>query len=111
MANRLRFHLDENVNSAVGSALRLAGADVSTTASAGLIGLSDDDQFAYIQREGRVLVTHDDDFLKIVSIRSDHPGIAYSRKDQRSIGEMVEQLILMYEILAPEEMTGQVQYL
>jgi hypothetical protein len=41
MADRIRFHLDENVNSAVAAALRRAGADVSTTASAGLIGRSE----------------------------------------------------------------------
>ena len=41
MTDRIRFHLDENVNSAIASALRRVGADVSTTASAGLIGQSD----------------------------------------------------------------------
>jgi hypothetical protein len=32
---------------------------------------------AFVQGEGRVLVTHDDDFLTIASARDDHPGIAY----------------------------------
>ena len=90
MADRIRFYLDENVNSAIAAALRRVGADVSTTASAGLIGQSDLEQFALIQRENRVMVTHDDDFLKIVSVRDDHPGIAYCQKDKRSTGEIVE---------------------
>jgi predicted nuclease of predicted toxin-antitoxin system len=111
MTDRIRFHLDENVNSAIASALRRVGADVSTTASAGLIGQSDLEQFAFIQRENRVMVTHDDDFLKIVSARDDHPGIAYCQKDKRSTGEIVEQVLLVYEVLMPEEMQGRVQYL
>jgi predicted nuclease of predicted toxin-antitoxin system len=111
MADRIRFHLDENVNSAVAAALRRVGADVSTTASAGLIGRSDLEQLAFVQGEGRVLVTHDDDFLTIASARDDHPGIAFSQKDRRSIGEIVEQLVLVYEVLEPEEMVGRVQYL
>jgi predicted nuclease of predicted toxin-antitoxin system len=94
MADRIRFHLDENVNSVIASALRRVGADVSTTASAGLIGQSDLEQFAFIQRENRVMVTHDDDFLKIVSARDDHPGIAYCQKVKRSTGEIVEQVLL-----------------
>lgn len=111
MADRIRFHLDENVNSAIAAALRRVGADVSTTASAGLIGQSDLEQFAFIQRENRVMVTHDDDFLKIVNVRNDHPGIAYCQKDKRSTGEIVEQVLLVYEVLTPEEMQGRVQYL
>jgi predicted nuclease of predicted toxin-antitoxin system len=72
MTERIRFHLDENVNSAITAALRRIGADVSTTASAGLIGSSDLAQLAFIQSEGRVLVTHDDDFLTIANTRDDH---------------------------------------
>ena len=56
MADRIRFRLDENVNSAIASALRRVGADVSTTASARLIGQSDLEQFAFIQRENRMMM-------------------------------------------------------
>jgi predicted nuclease of predicted toxin-antitoxin system len=111
MTERIRFHLDENVNSAIAAALRRVGADVSTTASAGLIGSSDLAQLAFVQGEGRVLVTHDDDFLTIASARDDHPGIAFCQKDRRSIGAIVEQLVLVYEVLEPEEMVGRIQYL
>ncbi|MBE9031697.1 DUF5615 family PIN-like protein [filamentous cyanobacterium LEGE 11480] len=111
MTDRIRFHSDENVSSAITVALRKAGIDVSTTASADLIGSSDLEQLAFVQREQRVIITHDDDFLKIASERDDHPGVAYCRKDARSIGEIVEQLILIHEVLVPDEMAGQVQFL
>jgi predicted nuclease of predicted toxin-antitoxin system len=93
MADRIRFHLDENVNSAVAAALRRVGADVSTTASAGLIGRSDLEQLAFVQGEGRVLVTHDDDFLTIASARDDHPGIAFGwlMNPVKDLGDPVRQ--------------------
>ncbi len=111
MTEQLRFHLDENVSSAIAIALRRQNIDVSTTSEAGLIGQSDAKQLAFIQRENRVIVTHDDDFLRIASIRDDHPGIAYCRKDARSIGDIVEQLVLMHAVLLPKEMVGKVQFL
>lgn len=45
--------------------------DVSTTSIADLIRRSDAAQLVFIQRKNRVIVTHDDDFLRIVSIRND----------------------------------------
>jgi hypothetical protein len=38
MTDRIRFHLDENVNKAIAVALRQNNIDVSTTAEANLIG-------------------------------------------------------------------------
>jgi predicted nuclease of predicted toxin-antitoxin system len=111
MVDRIRFHLDENVSLAIATALRRVAIDVSTTPEVRLIGQSDLAQLAFIQQESRVIVTHDDDFLRIASIRDDHPGIAYCRKDARSIGDIVEQLILVYEVLLPDEIKGRVQYL
>jgi predicted nuclease of predicted toxin-antitoxin system len=111
MTERIRFHLDENVSSAIALSLRRAGIDVTTTSEANLIGRSDLEQLAYIQREDRVIITHDDDFLRIASIRDDHPGIAYCRKDARTVGEIINQLLLVYEVLSPKEMKGRVQYL
>jgi hypothetical protein len=58
-----------------------------------------------------VVVTHDADFLRYASQRSDHPGIAYSHMGTRSIGEIIRSLILIYEVLTPEEMAGHVEYL
>jgi predicted nuclease of predicted toxin-antitoxin system len=111
MANRIRFHLDENVSTAISIALRRADIDVSTTPETGLMGQSDDIQLEFAQSEGRVIVTHDDDFLKIASLRSDHSGIVYCRKEAKSVGDIVNYLILVYKVLTPQEMQGQVEFL
>jgi predicted nuclease of predicted toxin-antitoxin system len=111
MTEKIRLHLDENVSSAIAIALRKDNLDVTTTSEVGLIGATDSEQLAFIQRENRMIVTHDDDFLKIASQRDDHPGIAYCRKDARSIGQIVAQLVLIVEVLSPQEMAGQVEFL
>ncbi|MBI3943378.1 MAG: DUF5615 family PIN-like protein [Chloroflexi bacterium] len=111
MAEHIRFHLDENVDSDIARALRRHGIDVTTIVDAGLRTLSDADQLAFAREYHRVLVTHDSDFLRMANFTSDHAGIVYCVKISRSIGEIVSSLILIYEVLVPEEMAGQVEYL
>jgi len=84
---------------------------VTTTVEAELRGQSDEAQLAFIRRTQRVLVTHDADFLRFASHRQDHPGIAYCHKTDRSLGEMIRQLILIHEVLTLEELSGRVEYL
>ncbi|HEY9709491.1 MAG TPA: DUF5615 family PIN-like protein [Oculatellaceae cyanobacterium] len=111
MSERIRFHLDEQVKSAVARELRRRGIDVTTTFEAGLRTQSDETQLAFIRQEQRVIFTHDEDFLIIASRTSDHPGIAYCKQGTRSIGQIVESLILINEVYTPEEMIGRVEYL
>lgn len=65
MPTEIRFHLDENVHGAVGNGLRLRGIDVSTTQDAQLPGASDEEHLSFARSEHRVIVTHDDDFLRL----------------------------------------------
>jgi len=57
------------------------------------------------------MVTHDADFLRYASGESDHYGIACCHKTAHSIGQIVDSLILIYEVLMPEEMVGRIEYL
>jgi predicted nuclease of predicted toxin-antitoxin system len=111
VAERIRFHLDENVNPVIAAALRRQGIDVTTTIEMNLRMTSDDEQLEFIRSEARVLVTHDTDFLRIASQTDDHPGIAFSHKDTVSTGQIIRSLVLIYEALDPEEMAGRVEFL
>lgn len=111
MRDRIRFHLDEPVDLAVARALRRHGIDVTTTPETGLRTASDQQQLAFANREGRVLLTHDADFLRLAAEGSQHQGTAYCHKASRSVGQMVRSLILIYEVLAPEEIRGRVEFL
>lgn len=111
MADRIKFHLDEHVDPDIAKALRRHGIEVTTTVEAGLRTTDDSEHLDFIWREGRVVVTHDADFLRYASQSTDHLGIAYCHMGARSIGEIIRSLILIYEVLTPEEMTGHVEYL
>ena len=77
MADRIRFHLDEHVDPAVAVALRRVGIDVTTTNEAGLRTKDDETHFNFAKNEGRVIVTRDQDFHRLVSGAADHPGVAF----------------------------------
>ncbi|MHC5613450.1 MAG: DUF5615 family PIN-like protein [Nostoc sp.] len=111
MPERIRFHLDENVDPDIALALRRAGIDVTTSQQANLLAESDMVQLDFARTQSRILVTHDDDFLILHSQGTDHSGIAYCPKDAKSIGYIIRMLILLYEIATPEEIKNRVEYL
>jgi predicted nuclease of predicted toxin-antitoxin system len=111
MSERIRFHLDENANLAIARGLRQQGIDITTTSEVGLLGQPDEIQFDHVRTQKRAMITHDADFLRFASQRTDHAGIAFCQKETRSIGEIIRGLVLLYEIYTPEEMNGRVEYL
>ncbi len=111
MPRTIRFHLDENSTGAIAEGLRRVGIDVTTTPEARLLGAIDADQLSHALREGRVLLTHDRDLLRLHAAGVPHAGIAFCRKDSRSIGEVIAGLILIWEIYDPHEMANRIEYL
>ncbi len=111
MSNRLRFHLDENVDPDVALALRRQEIDVTTTREMGLLGQSDEVQLEFACEQERVIVTHDTDFLRLASQSTDHWGIAFCPKNSRSLGEIIRSLGLIYQVFKPDEMRGWIEYL
>jgi predicted nuclease of predicted toxin-antitoxin system len=107
----LRFHLDEHIPHVVAAALRRHNIDVTTTPEVGLRQADDLTHLTFSQGEGRVLVTHDADFLRHHTEGIEHAGIAYCKKGSHTIGQIIETLRLMHEILSAEEMKNSVEYL
>lgn len=111
MSEQIHFHLDEHIDSNIARGLRRYGIDVTTTVDAGLRTKSDDSHLAFIREQKRVIVTHDDDFLIMASNTTDYPGIVYCPPNSRSVGEILRSLILIYEVYAPEDMIGRIEYI
>ncbi len=105
MAEHIRFHLDEHVDPAVAIALRRAGIDVTTTNEVGLRTKDDETHFNFARDEGRVIVTRDQDFLRLISDAADHPGIAFYTASQ-SLREIIEGLILICEVMTRAKWRG-----
>jgi hypothetical protein len=108
---QIRFHLDESVRRAVAEGLRKRGIDATTASDAGLLGASDAEHVEFASRENRILVTHDDDFLRLHHDGREHTGIAYCHQQARSIGEIVLKLTWLWRTQTAEELRGTVQFL
>ena len=111
MTDKIKFHLDENANKAITEGLRRRKIDVTTTVKVGWISASDEEQLLFAHSQHRVIFTQDRDFLKLHYSVSEHSGIVYCIKESRSIGEILRGLILIWEILTPEEILGKVEYI
>lgn len=81
-----------------------------TIVEAGKRGASDEEHYAFAQQEGRVIVTHDSDFLRLAVKCPDHPGLVYSPQG-KTIGEMVRKLTLIVQLITAEEMNGKIEFI
>src|SRR5260370_24200152 len=109
MPDRIRFHLDEHVDPSIATALRRAGIDVTTTNESGLRTADDETHLNFGRNERRVIVTRDQDFLRFASAGKDHAVIVFYTAGQ-SLRGIIQSLILIYEVMNPEEMAGRVEY-
>ena len=82
MADRIRYHLDEHVDPAIANALRRAGVDVTTTIEAGLRTQNDEAHLHFARSEGRVIITRDQDFLRLARSALEHSGIVFYTANQ-----------------------------
>jgi predicted nuclease of predicted toxin-antitoxin system len=111
MPRAIRFHLDEVCDPRIAAGLRQRGADVTTADEVGLLGVPDEGHLAYAWVQSRVILTHDADFLRLNVAGAKHAGIIYCPVGSHSLGEMIRSLVLIWELLEPDEMRGQVEYL
>lgn len=105
----LRFHLDEHMPSAIASGLRRRGIDVTTTTEVGLRSHGDEDHLAFALRESRVIVTCDEDFLRLASSGAGHAGLIFC-PPARTVRQIVEFLCLADECLSSEEMADHIEF-
>jgi len=55
--------------------------------------------------------TQDEDFLRINATGTPHAGIAYCRQQTRTIGQIIDGLVLIWELLDPPEMENRIEFL
>ena len=110
MSERLKFYTDEHVSNSVLKGLRLRGVDVMTTREAEMLGASDEEHIALAKREGRVIFTQDDDFLRLHSKGIKHSGIVYAHQ-RTPIGDIVRGLMLICQILESDDMESHLEFL
>jgi len=111
MKDRIKFHLDENISQVITNGLRRRGINVTTTPEEKLIGKSDEEQLTFALSQNRVIFTQDTDFLRINQSSITHAGIAYCPQQSKSIGQIIRGLLLIWEILEPEEMYNHIEFI
>ncbi len=95
------------VQSCVGCA---RGIDVLSVAEAGMLQASDEQHLRFAEATGRVIFSQDDDFLRLHAAGVAHAGIVYAAQGT-SVGDVIRGLLLICQILEPEEMRGHVEFL
>ena len=107
----MRFHLDEHLANLVAKALRQYGFDVTTPGDVGLLGADDSSHLAFALSENRIMITHDDDFLRLHDQGTEHAGIAFCHLDKYTPSQLQFMLRLFGECYTEVEMRGRVEYL
>jgi predicted nuclease of predicted toxin-antitoxin system len=95
---------------ALAEGLRRRGIDVSTTTDAGLMASDDLEQLRFASTERRVLITRDADFLRLHQAGARHAGIVYCHTRHRSVGPLLQALVLLWEAMSSDEMSDHVEF-
>ena len=111
MADSIKFYFDQHIHAAIASSLETHGIDVLTAQDAGRCGMSDADQLQFAEANRRVLVTHDTDYLVLASTGVPHAGIAWFHATKYSIGQAIQMLLLLHQVLEQDDMVNRVEYL
>ena len=110
MPEQIRFYMDEHVPAAVTQGLRRRGVEALTVQEAGLRSATDEEQLAFALAQGRVIFTQDADFPRLHAAGVHHAGIVYASQ-QTPIGAVIRGLMLIVEVLEPDDMMDHLEYL
>ena len=111
MSDSIKFYMDEHIPKAVTEGLPCRrGVNVLSAQEAGMSGANDYDLLSLANKEGRVIFTKDADFLCLHKAGVSHRGIIYSSK-QSPVGYTVRVLMMIYDLITPEEMAGRVEFI
>ena len=110
MNPEIKYYTDEHIPKAVIQGLRRRGIDVLSVPESGMIEASDEDILEMARMENRVIITQDEDFLRLHSEGMQHRGIVYSPHGT-SIGEIISGLMLIHQVLDSTEMKNHVEFL
>jgi hypothetical protein len=111
----LGLYMDENVPAPITQGLRQRGLDVLTVQEDGRGGAGDPAVLDRATALGRVLMTHDDDFLAEAARRQrdgeEFSGVIYAHQLRVTVGRCIQELELIGTLCDPGELRNQVQHL
>lgn len=110
----LRLYADECVDASIVSGVRRRGVDVVTAAEEQLLGAADEAHLDRARALGRVVVSCDQDFLRLAHHRAasgaGHRGLLYILP-QTDVGDAVRAIVLLAQTKTTEELDGWVEWI
>ena len=112
---KLKIYTDENVDVRIAEGLKRRGIKAFSAHEKDMIGSADIEHFKYASAMKAVIFTHDHHFLKIakelLNGGKNHWGIIFVEMNKLSVGACIKRLAFYAEILSPEEMKNQIEFL
>lgn len=105
----IKIYTDEHIHPGVVRALRQSGIDIWTAQQAGMLGAGDEAHLQFSTSQGRVILTQDEDFLRLHS-EMKHAGIAYAHR-QAPISRIIQGSTLIFATMTEEDMQNHVEFL
>ena len=106
----LTFLADEHVAAAVVKGLRRRGVSAITLNDVGLLGAEDIEILDRAAAESWVILTQDQDFLRLHARGISHSGIVYAPQGA-PIGDTIRGVQLLNDLLDSTDMQNHVEYL
>ena len=111
----VKFYMDVHIKRAVTNGLRLRGVDVLTAQDDGTTELEDDLLLERATELNRVLFSQDDDLLREANKRQqkgeNFAGVIYAHQLNITVGQCINDLMLIAEATNSEEWQNAVVYL
>jgi len=112
---KIRIYTNESVNVAIAEGLKRRGVDAFSARDTGRLGLTDEEQLLFAEKEKAAIFTHDTDFLRIAAKWMEegktHHGIIYCHQKSYSIGECIRKLRVLTSLLTSEDMVNHIEFL
>jgi len=112
-----RLYVDEDASeSAVIAGLRARVVDLLTTAEAGRLGTSDDEQLEFATQQGRAIYTlNAGDFSRlhreIIDANGTHGGIIVIPQQRYSIGDKIRVVATLVQANTQQSLQNRIEYL
>ncbi|MBW2026318.1 MAG: hypothetical protein JRI90_13220 [Deltaproteobacteria bacterium] len=94
---KIRIYTNESVNVAIAEGLKRRGVDAFSARDTGRLGLTDEEQLLFAEKEMEEGKTHH--------------GIIYCHQKSYSIGECIRKLRVLTSLLTSEEMVNHIEFL
>lgn len=107
---QLSFLADEHVKRSYVTALRANGFEVIAVSEGNAVGQEDEDHLARSNTQGLVVLTNDDDFVRLGRENS-HAGIVYYSSQSHEPGEFVTGVRRIEHYFEPKEMHNHIEWL